>query len=316
MRSILGPIFDESAIQFYLVFNKRLKVFHYVLDESGTVAGPVLLPAKARPHPGRQAHRLCVLQGSSAGPENPDRRVRRQHAGEQLFRRTVRPAARTTSSRAKRCAMRSLRSARSSKGEIDRFGGVAGRQHPVHDRAVSAVQRRERLEPDRRLRGEETKAAGLLSLLRHRRQIRWYGAAEARQERPVAQIPKSGNRFSDKIMRNKVKNGLGRRRHRARRAPAWRSERHRRGDDARARPPSRPGARRGGLAHAPGAAARQYRARDLARAARRASRALRRRGPAAARLRTDDRGACGLWRDAPRGAVPAVARARSARGGA
>jgi hypothetical protein len=33
----LGPIFDESAIQFYLVFNGKLKAFHYVLNESGTV---------------------------------------------------------------------------------------------------------------------------------------------------------------------------------------------------------------------------------------------------------------------------------------
>jgi hypothetical protein len=30
----LGPIFDESAIQFYLLFNKRLKIFHYVLNET------------------------------------------------------------------------------------------------------------------------------------------------------------------------------------------------------------------------------------------------------------------------------------------
>ena len=33
-EAYLGPIFDESAIQFYLVFNRKLKVFHYVLNES------------------------------------------------------------------------------------------------------------------------------------------------------------------------------------------------------------------------------------------------------------------------------------------
>lgn len=33
----LGPIFDESAIQFYLVFNKKLKLFHYVLNEASAV---------------------------------------------------------------------------------------------------------------------------------------------------------------------------------------------------------------------------------------------------------------------------------------
>jgi hypothetical protein len=34
----LGPIFDESAIRFFLVFNTRLKVFHYLLDDSFGVA--------------------------------------------------------------------------------------------------------------------------------------------------------------------------------------------------------------------------------------------------------------------------------------
>lgn len=30
----LGPIFDESAVRFFLVYNSRLKVFHYLLDET------------------------------------------------------------------------------------------------------------------------------------------------------------------------------------------------------------------------------------------------------------------------------------------
>jgi hypothetical protein len=34
----IGPVFDESAIRFFLIFNKRLKLFHYVLDETITVA--------------------------------------------------------------------------------------------------------------------------------------------------------------------------------------------------------------------------------------------------------------------------------------
>jgi hypothetical protein len=34
----LGPIFDESAIRFFLVFNRKLKLFHYVLDETAEVA--------------------------------------------------------------------------------------------------------------------------------------------------------------------------------------------------------------------------------------------------------------------------------------
>jgi hypothetical protein len=31
----LGPIFDESAVRFFLVYNARLRIFHYVLDETG-----------------------------------------------------------------------------------------------------------------------------------------------------------------------------------------------------------------------------------------------------------------------------------------
>lgn len=33
----LGPIFDESGIGFFLVFNARLKAFHFILDETVTV---------------------------------------------------------------------------------------------------------------------------------------------------------------------------------------------------------------------------------------------------------------------------------------
>jgi hypothetical protein len=35
---LLGPIFDESAVRFFLVFNSRLKIFHYILDETTPVA--------------------------------------------------------------------------------------------------------------------------------------------------------------------------------------------------------------------------------------------------------------------------------------
>jgi len=41
-ETFLGPIFDESAIRFFLVFNSRLKVFHFVLDETMPVADQFL----------------------------------------------------------------------------------------------------------------------------------------------------------------------------------------------------------------------------------------------------------------------------------
>lgn len=37
-ETFIGPIFDESAIRFFLIYNSKLKVFHYILDETGKVA--------------------------------------------------------------------------------------------------------------------------------------------------------------------------------------------------------------------------------------------------------------------------------------
>ena len=37
-ENFIGPIFDESAIRFFLVYNSKLKVFHYILDETVRVA--------------------------------------------------------------------------------------------------------------------------------------------------------------------------------------------------------------------------------------------------------------------------------------
>jgi hypothetical protein len=33
-EKFLGPIFDESGIRFFLIFNPKLKLFHYILDET------------------------------------------------------------------------------------------------------------------------------------------------------------------------------------------------------------------------------------------------------------------------------------------
>lgn len=40
----VGPVFDESAIRFFLLYNTRLKIFHYVLDETVPLADE-LVPA-------------------------------------------------------------------------------------------------------------------------------------------------------------------------------------------------------------------------------------------------------------------------------
>lgn len=40
---VLGPIFDESGVRFFLIYNSKLKLFHYVLDETVPL-GDVLEP--------------------------------------------------------------------------------------------------------------------------------------------------------------------------------------------------------------------------------------------------------------------------------
>jgi hypothetical protein len=40
----IGPVFDESAVRFFLVFNAKLKLFHYILDETDKPAD-VFVPA-------------------------------------------------------------------------------------------------------------------------------------------------------------------------------------------------------------------------------------------------------------------------------
>ena len=44
-ETFIGPIYDESATRFFLIFNTRLKIFHYVLDETVPVAD-LLVPAR------------------------------------------------------------------------------------------------------------------------------------------------------------------------------------------------------------------------------------------------------------------------------
>jgi len=37
-EKFLGPVFDESGIRFFLVFNAQLRIFHFLLDETESVA--------------------------------------------------------------------------------------------------------------------------------------------------------------------------------------------------------------------------------------------------------------------------------------
>ena len=53
----MGPIFDESGVRFFLMYNARLKVFHYILDETAGV------PDHLAPMPGNDR----ILIGARTG---------------------------------------------------------------------------------------------------------------------------------------------------------------------------------------------------------------------------------------------------------
>jgi len=48
-ETYIGPVFDESAMRFFLVFNRKLKLFHYVLDETAAIADQLIpIPGSER----------------------------------------------------------------------------------------------------------------------------------------------------------------------------------------------------------------------------------------------------------------------------
>jgi hypothetical protein len=51
-EKFIGPIFDESAVRFFLVYNSMLRVFHYILDETAKVADEFF--------PSRRTNRILI----------------------------------------------------------------------------------------------------------------------------------------------------------------------------------------------------------------------------------------------------------------
>jgi hypothetical protein len=49
---LIGPVFDESAVRFFLVYNSRAKVFHFILDETAT--------ASDQPEPSQRTDRILI----------------------------------------------------------------------------------------------------------------------------------------------------------------------------------------------------------------------------------------------------------------
>ena len=136
-ETFLGPIFDESAIRFFLVFNSRLKIFHYHSrrDHARSPTSSTALEGQ-RADPDRQAHRLCLL--SIRRPENPGRRRRAAIAAQHLSRRAVRPAAGEFHRR--RGAARSDPRGRSERQRQDRPARQFYRRlGPLSDPSLSAL---------------------------------------------------------------------------------------------------------------------------------------------------------------------------------
>ena len=48
-ETYIGPVFDESAMRFFLIFNRKLKLFHYVLDDTIAIADQLIpIPGSER----------------------------------------------------------------------------------------------------------------------------------------------------------------------------------------------------------------------------------------------------------------------------
>jgi hypothetical protein len=102
-ETYIGPVFDESAMRFFLIFNRKLKLFHYVLDETIPIADQLIpsgpdriLIASAKFAYYRDAGRAKILIGVFE--------VIRASTTTMTARSINCP---TTSSRARRCARRS-----------------------------------------------------------------------------------------------------------------------------------------------------------------------------------------------------------------
>lgn len=68
-EAFIGPVFDESGIRFFLVYNSRLKIFHYLLDETVTVADEFA--------PARRTDRILIGKRTSFAFYRDGRRARK-----------------------------------------------------------------------------------------------------------------------------------------------------------------------------------------------------------------------------------------------
>ncbi len=140
-ETYIGPVFDESAMQFFLIFNRKLKLFHYVLDETIPIADQLIpIPGSERILIGKRTG-FALLSRRQDRAQNPDRSVRGQFARQQLLRRPVRPAARQLHRR-RDAARGDPRSRPEPERQYRPLWHLAGRPGPLPDRALPALSQR------------------------------------------------------------------------------------------------------------------------------------------------------------------------------
>jgi hypothetical protein len=153
-ETFIGPIFDESAIRFFLVYNSRLKIFHYILDETERVAD-LFFPSK-------KSERILIGKRTGFAFYKDHRLDRKILIG--AFEGNIRannyfdgPFDQLPDNFIEGEALRSaiLSVPPAAQGPDRPLRVCAGRQHPLHDRAVSAVPDDQRSRSDPRLCAEE-----------------------------------------------------------------------------------------------------------------------------------------------------------------
>ncbi len=137
-ETFLGPVFDESGIRFFFVFNTRLKVFHFLLDETEPVADELFpSPASSRIVIGKRtgfAFYLWDKRKVLIGVHERQSRLNTSLDGpfDQLPENFI-------DGDALRDAI--VASEPGAKGKIDRFGNFADGTGAVSDSSVHALSR-------------------------------------------------------------------------------------------------------------------------------------------------------------------------------
>jgi hypothetical protein len=126
-EKFIGPVFDESGIRFFLVFDQKLKVFHFILDETVKVADQF--------EPSPRTDRILIGKRTGFGFYRDQLRDRRILIGANQLNMATNtyfdgPFDQLPDNFIEGDSLRDalIASDPSLKGKIDRFGGFPGRE--------------------------------------------------------------------------------------------------------------------------------------------------------------------------------------------